>query len=1134
MERYGASAAPEILKRPRGLVKIIGLRLDEPEDHPHQQVWAALTSARTPESVPLSYQMVADPATVFPQRKAKVKRDPTDDDVVPSGIIKSNWVKKHRNTVPSVVVAFFDLDWQAEDWETREAECAKTINELRDSMDGRSTRVVAVLMQEKPLADGDPMVEARAVSLRNACLLKTRSSLFALPSPDPTLKSMVVRLESAFFELSTKYYEDSEQHVQSQMEALNIGTETILAVRYNVKIAYFNELRQLRQPALKAYMQAYSLLKDSQAPGVPLSEVKSVEGLLTAKICQIQFSMQTPVDALTQFREHLQFFGGQEGRKALHFRHCGWMAEQYYLFALVFEEAVRNGLTALQTEHPGYYFFQAAQQTQRQKLAVQRATKALAVQPAKADVLEPDYVGQHKIVFSELTDPSETPADNETFTLLMGEAEHNHSETIITLCNRALEQFKKVTVGKRALPVKVDRMVNRINVYKATELYDLEKFEDAEAAIAPAIVEYRAEGWDDLLAVTLRFSYRIAYNLGDAEALASRAIEMSGGGMRIIAAEQRAQALQNLLKIVSGSAPEVVAGCATSRKWDTPKTQTLACNMSALRKSIECRVLFERKSVLANEELSLFAVLRSSLAETIAVRDITATFRNESYADAKVTAEGLTELAPGKTVVRMTLRSCETTTHDVVCSTISFWIGDEVHGMKLTWDVTAGRSLADDAASRLYEEDTVKRPTLEQLDWPAVPTVSAIAVLQLPAKVALSYDHEKPALVKELYKLVVHAKSEEDLEMFDVKMSFKILENDAACEHATLCGKLGADTGESQATWDLDPIAPGDLATKDVYMRFSHACNVVIAVTLQYCTAASGDDEKWERTTATKEQLAVIIPISATFRLETLERGRHPQMPNNMGDAICAKEPFLMQMQIVTNVPWPLEIKSLALAVNDAAPPNEFPMAISTSPLATAAGVVLHPKEVLAECCCLSIPDDDAHPPGRSPLGVLLASWKRPSAAEATSSVSALPTVTIAPRAISVHAKIAPTGYIRTPTVLTYTIKNHSRRVQEIQVEVEKSKAFIFSGCQRMMLKVLPGRADRTGRIVASEKQICYNIVPLIGGQLPLPTINMKLVRTREVISKIHGPGTVFIKHRAVSDGAMVETPASSPPIVAS
>jgi len=69
---------------------------------------------------------------------------------------------------------------------------------------------------------------------------------------DPTLKSMVVRLESAFFELSTKYYEDSEQHVQGQMEALNIGTETILAVRYNVKIAYFNELRQLRQPALKS------------------------------------------------------------------------------------------------------------------------------------------------------------------------------------------------------------------------------------------------------------------------------------------------------------------------------------------------------------------------------------------------------------------------------------------------------------------------------------------------------------------------------------------------------------------------------------------------------------------------------------------------------------------------------------------------------------------------------------------------------------------------------------------------------------------------------------------------------------------------------------------------------------------
>lgn len=156
-------------------------------------------------------------------------------------------------------------------------------------------------MQESPLPDGDPLVEERAVSLRNACHLKTRSSLFALPSKDAGLKDMVVRLESAFFELSNKYYEQAETHVKTQMEALNHSTETVMVVRYWIKCGMFGELRQQRQLALKSYQHAYTLLKESKAPGVSLHEVKSVAGLIMAKICQIQFDLQTPVDALKSF-----------------------------------------------------------------------------------------------------------------------------------------------------------------------------------------------------------------------------------------------------------------------------------------------------------------------------------------------------------------------------------------------------------------------------------------------------------------------------------------------------------------------------------------------------------------------------------------------------------------------------------------------------------------------------------------------------------------------------------------------------------------------------------------------------------------------------------------------------------------
>ena len=45
----------------------------------------------------------------------------------------------------------------------------------------------------------------------------------------------------------------------------------------------------------------------------------------------------------------------------LEFEHKGWQSKQCELFADIFSEAIRNGLPAIQTQHPGLYYQQAAQ-----------------------------------------------------------------------------------------------------------------------------------------------------------------------------------------------------------------------------------------------------------------------------------------------------------------------------------------------------------------------------------------------------------------------------------------------------------------------------------------------------------------------------------------------------------------------------------------------------------------------------------------------------------------------------------------------------------------------------------------------------------------------------------------------------
>lgn len=46
----------------------------------------------------------------------------------------------------------------------------------------------------------------------------------------------------------------------------------------------------------------------------------------------------------------------RSGQKELMFEHHAWISSQFSTFAELFDEAIRDGLPAVQTQHPGYYF----------------------------------------------------------------------------------------------------------------------------------------------------------------------------------------------------------------------------------------------------------------------------------------------------------------------------------------------------------------------------------------------------------------------------------------------------------------------------------------------------------------------------------------------------------------------------------------------------------------------------------------------------------------------------------------------------------------------------------------------------------------------------------------------------------
>lgn len=50
---------------------------------------------------------------------------------MPKGIFKTNWFNKHLYLVPSLVVVFFDLDWDEPNWKEKQMECATKVELVR-------------------------------------------------------------------------------------------------------------------------------------------------------------------------------------------------------------------------------------------------------------------------------------------------------------------------------------------------------------------------------------------------------------------------------------------------------------------------------------------------------------------------------------------------------------------------------------------------------------------------------------------------------------------------------------------------------------------------------------------------------------------------------------------------------------------------------------------------------------------------------------------------------------------------------------------------------------------------------------------------------------------------------------------
>jgi trafficking protein particle complex subunit 11 len=117
------------------------------------------------------------------------------------------------------------------------------------------------------------------------------------------------------------------------------------------------------------YSQAYGKLHERRIVDTNCLEIKTIAGFLIYKTCRLMFKLNVPRDSINQFKTHVEKYKHLAGFKELLFEHYAWLSTQYYGFAELFCDAIKNGLPALQTQHPGIYFHKAAEYVGRRKEA---------------------------------------------------------------------------------------------------------------------------------------------------------------------------------------------------------------------------------------------------------------------------------------------------------------------------------------------------------------------------------------------------------------------------------------------------------------------------------------------------------------------------------------------------------------------------------------------------------------------------------------------------------------------------------------------------------------------------------------------------------------------------------------------
>ncbi|ESO05264.1 hypothetical protein HELRODRAFT_99127 [Helobdella robusta] len=1118
----------ELFRRPTGLILFTGL--DVPSNPLHNSVWESFTKNHNKVDKFFLHYKLHDINQELP--KSRQKR-PTYDWYIPKGILKCTWMKKHLEIIPSLVVLFIDYDWDDVQWKDKQAECLEKFKFIKNYLAGRATKIGIVLIQKNaPLPPGEDLVASeRASSLCSSCDLSNKF-LYVI-SVAENITGYTLRLEQAFADHSKTYYHTEARRAKAHKDLLNKTTHALLFVRHQFKIAFFNEQKQDLHAALKYYKQAYAYILELRFLDFNILEIKTIAGFLTYKICKLCFMHNTPLDAISQFRKHIDFFKNKPGIPELSFEHSAWMSKQFLVFADLFDEAIKQGLTAILTQHPGIYYQQAAHHSCNRRSLSMTICQGV---PARScsDLIEAlnnlDYYGQRpwRQGHQSIEPPDLREEREGILSLQILEKQVDYCKIIIPILGYAITHAKKF---------KSPRMKRHLTVQLLREYYNANEFAKALPLLSRVTWEYRNERWWIILTSILQMALKCAYLSCSPREYVTICLELVGVyGM--VSKDEKLRLQRNIQQIINGETPSAEENVKESflhsavSAWDAYAQSTdkkdYSIEMSCVHSFVEVRIQFAKEIFSVDTYIELQVFLRSHAPEPIYFKKLSITFNNSSYneccfwqyndSNSNFTSNRLMtvmsdgdddneddykiEEGVGK-MLKLSYGKVKVVTFKFI--SLPSDVGGQIEVLSMVMEMGQniktektnlpkfnllwnGTSLDSAPPMVCLQKNFFPEPSAipkkDEDRWQAIRMEPFAKVTSRKPNIKLNVLHNAPGFVEEMLEFTVVVTSCEDNEIRNVRLGLpgSLIKSDHTDEKIRIIKKC---IQFHPIIIDMCHKVPQrGTTTAKFYATSRSPGKLILMLSITYDIGIQFS--KGETTCRCAENQLVHVdfvdPVDIDVVLLTPKLERILPLAPVDGS-------FIIMTALRNNFKCPIQILNSKLLLSDKAVLEDDPLKESY----LQAEVIIQGEEASENfCVSADVITNQVVPLGqyqvfmtRQELQKYKPETDPQNFMKVFSKTITLPSVVVTTIPLEFKLDVASHGVVHNNLVTTYIIKNVSSVVQELQVSMEACDGFMFSGHKQVNLRVLPN----------SETRLRYNLVPVVPGNVMLPKLKIINIR---------------------------------------